>query len=219
MRPGRLYWPRSASRWAAGYFLATQSQLDKIRPLVYGTTSAGATPSYNVQSLVIDDGTGRVVTTSLWMLPPRQITPSIDRTIPPSFDNANPLFLLELVDSRFFWWFAGGVVTVNEGITTWAQLFSQIVALLPSVYFPPALWVPEAVNANYLFPSNIFNGWFESLPPLLDAVALSAGQRIVRQLDGTVESLTPTTSQTRQQTEITATPRSVMAGGLYSLGA
>ena len=63
-----MYWPRGASRWAVGYFLATLSQLNAIRAVVYAHASYVAAP------LVLNDETGRVVTTNLWMLPPRQIT-------------------------------------------------------------------------------------------------------------------------------------------------
>lgn len=208
VKPGRLYWPRGASRWAVGYFLCTQSQLDAIRKVVYLSQSQ----PYNAAPLVLDDGTGRVVTTSLYMMPPRQLTPSMNRAAPPSVNDANALYLLELVDDRYRWWFTAANISVDEGTTQWADLYNSIgVALGITIK-------NDLVNAAYLTPSVLMSGAYEDVPILLDAVAASVGQRIVRQLDGTVEALNPTTSQTRQQAEITAT-RSVTAGGYRSFGA
>src|SRR5258707_1347925 len=84
---GTLYWPTGASRWAVGYFLASAGEIGSIRQKVY------ASGSYVTQPLVMDDGK-RKITTNLWMLPPRRLA---------QLPNYNGLYLLTLVDDRYFW--------------------------------------------------------------------------------------------------------------------
>src|SRR6185436_18927318 len=66
---GRLFWPRGASQWATAHLLATEDQLDRIRALVYTGDSRGMLP----KDLVISDDNGGIVTTKMYMTPPRPL--------------------------------------------------------------------------------------------------------------------------------------------------
>ncbi len=160
---GRLSWPAGAGRWACGHWLADTDTLADIR-------AAGAPGS--ALPLVIDDGT-RSITTSLYLLPPR----------PLALCGGDPaLYLLTLVDDRFFWHWRTSAVAVTGGTTTWAQLFAGVASALGITV------TPDAIDADYLKPAPQFTSYYEDLPTLLDAAAASVGQRIVRRLDGTVLS-------------------------------
>lgn len=65
---GTLSWPRGASRWALGHFLAHGTQLPAIRSAAYG----GPSGSQSVpQPLVLGDGS-RQISTNLYLLPDRK---------------------------------------------------------------------------------------------------------------------------------------------------
>lgn len=169
---GRLHWPVGASRWAVYHGLVSEKRLGKIRPRVY---DAGAAGRYKAATFVMGDSL-RKITTSLWMLPPRPLQ---------QFKQDNGLYLLTLVDERFFWWQKAALITVDGGTTTWAQLYGDIATALGITI------TVAAIDAGYLYPSEDLSCRYEFLPPLLDAVASSVGQRIVRRLDGTVLSQSP----------------------------
>lgn len=168
---GRLWWPVGASRWAVGHFLASEAAVQALRPLVYVATDE-VENLYQPLELVMGSGENRTVETDLYMLPPRPLA---------QFSAANGLHLLTLVDARFFWWVKATAITVTENTTTWTALYDAIAAALDIEI------EPDDIAAAYLYPSGLLaQPPNEFIPPLLDAVAASIGQRIVRQLDGTV---------------------------------
>lgn len=173
---GRLYWPRMASKFAVGHFLATETQLDLIRDLAYTSDSRGEIPL----DLVIDDGVNSI-TASMYMLPNY---PLFQWDGPPTAQNGNPdtsanLYLLTLVDKRYWWWSKSAHITVGN---SWETLFSDIgTALGESISV-------DAVSSAYLDPAQDLVSKYEFLPPMLDAVAASVGHRILCKLDGTVVS-------------------------------
>lgn len=112
--PNSLYWPSGASRFAVGYFFAAKSDLDALR------LQARTTPnSYDFQALPfsMDDG-GTTIQTNLFMLPPRPLA-DISQWGGTTQDG---LYLLTLVDERYFWWERSTremvVQPANPGITT-----------------------------------------------------------------------------------------------------
>ena len=164
-RLGVLHWPTGASRWAWGLFLADDEALAAAR---LAESQQGHAP------FVFSDGSSSV-TVSLRMLP----------AIPAErvADGAAGLFVLPLVDDRWFWWLEQAPVAVEGGSTTWAALYAAIgTALGVSIS-------AEAVSSEYLWPSPSLGQARGPLPPLLDLAAASCGQRIVRRFDGTVHAL------------------------------
>jgi hypothetical protein len=161
---GRLTWPYGAARWAFAHYLCDSASLSIIRAAAYAGGALAPLP------LVLDDGT-RSVTTSLYLLPARPLD---------QCDSGPGFHLLTLVDARYFWWFQAAVITITEGTTAWADLYGAVGSALgvtinydqiPTAYLKP----PAALAVSY-----------GPLSLLLDAVADSVGQRIVRRLDGTV---------------------------------
>ncbi len=202
VRIGKLWWPTGASRFAVASYLVDQSQIDAIRLVTYST---GATNGYQVAPLVLGDSTSSV-TTDMWMLPPRPLAGVTDL----------PLYLLTLVDERFFWWFKTSTLTVTGGTTTWATLFADLASALGITL------TVDIIDAAYLKPDPKFTLRDEPLPLLLDAAAFCCGQRFVRQLDGTCRTWLATNSRDQTATNLALVPTAgnydVSAGGVFAIG-
>jgi hypothetical protein len=190
---GLLWWPQGASRFACARFLASGTQVDQIRQTVTGDAPA---------PLVMADALGNSITTDLYMLPARPLA---------QVQGTNHWYLLSLVDERFRWWFRAAEISVAGGTTSWQSLYSLIGAALGVSI------TVDAIPAAYLKPHVALTGRYDLLPLLLDAVAFSVGQRVVRLLDGTVWAMNQDTAHLRQKQEIDA-QRPALAGGFYALG-
>ncbi len=197
VRPGRLHWPHGASRWAVAHYLASEAQLTAIRPLIYTSLAPG---KYKALPLVISDGI-RSVTADMWMLPARPLATAEDGL---------KLYLLTLVDHRFFWWQRGADISVVEGATSWEQLYAAVGdALGVTITFDP-------VASGYMAPALDFTSRYHHLPVLLDAVAWSVGQRIVRKYSGAVLAQSPTSALASVSAQAAyAYPK--LAGGLFDM--
>jgi hypothetical protein len=224
VRLGSLCWPVGASRWAVGHYLATEGQLAEIRALAYAIDLPNQTQSYTALDLVLDDGnadadgnpTGKI-TASLWMLPPYPLAQNhatatqwlLPQTVN---ENEEPLYLLTLVDDRYFWWDRAADLTVTEGETTWAQLFTALGTALGVTI------VVDTIPAAYLFPPAELGTAYEYLPLVLDAAAASVGHRVVRLLDGTVATQGPATAAAKVNLQL-GLEYARMAGGILALDA
>lgn len=237
VRLNTLYWPTGASRWAYATFLVAEQELEDIRELAYEDDV------YTALTLSLDDGTGEdeadeshTVETDLFMLPaipiaPQKVTeisgsethensglkkwrlPRSTRTLARTDggpDGTEPCYLLPLVDERYFWWMRAANITLTEGTTTWATLYSSIATGLGI-----SLTV-ESVNSAYLKPPAEFQSRYEYLPLLLDAVAHSVGQRVVRKLDGTVITQGAAAALTNLESQLALT-REVEDGNFFRI--
>ncbi|MEN6507105.1 MAG: hypothetical protein ABFD92_21420 [Planctomycetaceae bacterium] len=179
-----LWWPTGASRWARGLFLVAETQLDSIRSSL-GTGTAG--------TLSIGDGT-RTVTASLHMLSPRRL----------SAVSSGGVWLLPLVDERYFWQFRDAGLLVVDTQYTWGRLFSHLAGRL-GVSLDPG-----SVASGYAQPDpEEFTRRYENAAVLLDAAAWCIGKRVVRQLDGTV-------SLNGSEAAASETTSNVSAGGWHT---
>ncbi len=167
---GRLYWPRGASRFAFAHFVISDRILQLIRPLAYN----GGT--LNPLTLSMSDGT-RSTSADLYMLPPRPISQIANPGVP-----GGSLWGITLVDDRYFWWFRKGEIAVDEGTTTWDDLYDAIASALNI-----SLTI-DTVDADYQMPTRRFDTLDQPLPVLLDAVAYSVGQQIVVGMDGSIST-------------------------------
>jgi hypothetical protein len=217
-----FHWPSSASRWAYGHFLCDSGTLAKIMNLAYSSQNNG---SYNPIPLAIGNAetnqnqgstiginptgnpTGETLTTNVFLLPPTPL--SGKRTNGPNYS----LYLITVVDARFFWFwvpFASGnnpiVITLS---TTWGDLFDYIAAALNITIYT------DVINPYYLQPSiSMFSLPFEPMPLVLDAVSTNVGQRISVNFDGTVNSSLYDTDLKVFNDDMAAHPsRLVLAGG------
>ncbi len=193
---GTLYWPRMASKWAVGHFVVDEATLVKLRGNAYTSDGPVALP------LVIDDGTNSI-TTDLFMLPPRPLF---------QWDDGKNLYLLTLVDDRYFWRFAKLDIAIDGGTTTWADVYDSLGPALGTI-------TDDAVSADYLKPATQLTEYAETLPAMLDAVAYSVQQRIVRKLDGTVLAQGPTSAKTTRDELIGDWAGRNMQGGTFAFDA
>jgi hypothetical protein len=171
-RLNTLYWPTGATRWAHGYFLATKATKERIvNKLKSDSNTIAGSLGFG------DDLDGSTDTPTqfidMYLLPPRPMS---------SVGGNDDLWLLPLVDVRYFWQylsFGDNAVTTS---TTWASLFSTL-----STQLGVTVTVDSSVEAAYLKPDPIdFSRRFDNAALLLDAAAWSVGRRIVRNIDGTV---------------------------------
>lgn len=190
-----LRWPVGAAEFATFHFLCDGTDVGKLRQQAYQS-------KYQPLWLTLESehefsGRAEQVSTLLWMLPPRHVSDI------PGF---NDLYLITLVDDRYFWWQAAAAINVLEGTTQWTDLYGEIGSALGITIDVDD--IPDA----YLLPSIDLGSEYTNLPTLLDAVAFSCGQRIVRGLDGSVSAQNPTTAiaQARKQVDW-----QVEAGGVF----
>lgn len=195
-RLNSLVWPSGASRWAYLHALVTTARLRQILDAV-ATAQAGS------RDLTLDDGK-RSLTTTMYLLPPRPLF---------QVPGAGQLHLLTLADDRWRWWWQEGTVTIDQGHTTWAELYEAIGLALGITI------EADTVAEEYGHPPVELVGRYECLPVLLDAVAYSAGQRLVRQPggipDGRVFAFNAPTSRLREDDNLLLVPRKA-GGAVYA---
>lgn len=161
-----LWWPTGASRWSVGLFLTDSTGLASILSSV-GSGGSG--------QLKLSDGRSVAINATMHLLPPRQLTGT---------ESGNRAYLLPLVDERYLWrWKPTTTSFTFTESSTWANVFTALgTALGVSVSH-------DTVHADYVRPDPVeLSRRAENAAILLDAVAESVGQRVVRRLNGTVES-------------------------------
>lgn len=165
--------PWGMSRWGYALVLADGDMLAAIQKQ---NNEGEALP------FIISDGLGNSIETDLFQLPAVPLSKLI-------VDEPQlPLWLVPLVDERYRLWERAGVITVTENTTTWVQLYDAIETALGIDL------TVDAVPAAYLMPSAAFGTAYQPLPMLLDWVASSVGQRIIRNLDGTYQAYNPSSA-------------------------
>lgn len=191
-----LRWPSwGAGRWAEGLFVAD----DATRDLLEAACNVGGVPV--PQAWTFDDGV-KSVTTYLYMLPCRPLTLADPK--------AGSLWLLTLVDRRFFWWATCSQIDVDDGDATWENVYADLALELGvTVGVDP-------VDDAYLLPTGLFGDAYRPVPLVLDAVAASCGQRLVFSLDGTITAQSADNSLAAHAANL-ETYADRLAGGTVSL--
>ncbi|AWM38682.1 hypothetical protein GobsT_31290 [Gemmata obscuriglobus] len=184
-RVGVLHWPNGASRWATCHLLATGGQLARLP-----TSSAAA-------GLVISDGT-RSVTAPMYRLAARPVSQRGDGA---------ELYLVTLVDERYYWWQSGdGLAPASPA--SWSALLTSLftaVGVVASV---------GSINSNYGTPDATRWGvGYAAIPLLIDAAARTVGMRVVRSLAGAVSVVNYATAAASDSSQWATHKNEVMAGG------
>ena len=210
-----FYMPWGASRWGYAFLLVD----GKMSAAIDDQNSAG-----NSLPFTIDDGVGNSITTNLFALPSVPISQILN--VSPQL----PLYLLPLCDERQRWWEVLGApvsftpyptypdpdpaisttLDVVEGTTTWIDLYDSLATALGI-----ALTV-DSISPYYVFPSQGIRRQYQYLPELLDLVAASVGQRIVRNLDGTYNAYNASTAKSLMIAQANSFGK--LAGGSINLG-
>lgn len=163
LRPKLNTWyrPVGASRWSFGLFLASTQIKDAILQQV-STANSGQTLRFEYPK-----GTAR--TWLGYLLPPRPVSADV------SSDNG--LWILPIVDERYYWQFRGcGDISIDDG-SAWETLFATLATALDITLnvdsVPAAYGSPDPQEWNAASNSNP--------AVMLDAAAWSVGQRVVLQ--------------------------------------
>src|ERR1700722_6533242 len=121
--------------------------------------------------------TNYYVSTQMYMLPPRALGENGGQF--------NGLYLITLVDERYWWQFNPVSLGVNQN-TTWLSLITDIADVIGITINP--VTIPTA----YSQPETDSQLWsnFESVGFMLDAIAANIGCTVVRNLNGTYDFLT-----------------------------
>ncbi len=207
---GTLYWPNNAQQWAVYYGLVCDDDLDTLRPLAYPDDTL--TPlELRLDDGMVTDGAGNAlvslyeasgIKTNLYMLPPMPLA-----QCSPHLDTDRMLYLITLVDERYFWWYKSVDITINAGTTTWEDLITSVETALGITI------EHTTIESEWLKPSDDLTTRYESIPLLLDAIASCTGRQVVRSRDGTVTLQKPLEAKTVQDAQLRDWPR--QAGGLY----
>lgn len=190
-RINHLYWPTGAARWSRGYFLASKTTAD------YLAAAAGTAVWFKAS---YDDVT---LETDLYVLPPHPIS---------CVENAETLYLIPVVDERYYWQFRNFGSFGKPSAMQWDVLYSYLASQLGITL------ETDTVEAAYLTPDpDEITRRYDNAATMLDAVAHSVGHRIVRQWDGTYRAINWTNSASTYQDNLTVrVPWYQIAGDAYT---
>ena len=151
-RLNTLWVPTGATRWSVGLFLAPYETIQALSGTQSGTLKMGD------------------LSFTLCPLTPRPLTAY------EGDDGKKQVYLLPLVDRRYWWQFIGmGDFTLTPGTTTWADVLTQIGTQIGMTLAPPA-----TVDSGYGFPDPVeLDRLHENCAAVLDATAASIGLRVV----------------------------------------
>jgi hypothetical protein len=189
-----LSWPTGASNVAWFHTIVETNRWNNIRAIC-------APDNYNTpQSLVFFDGrAGKTITAPMYIC-------GAARPLNQLGNIYNDLWLITLVDQRFYWYYSKGSITQPS---SWSNLYSQIGTILGVSI------TPDSISSNYGVPSSKWVLPYQvSTPAILDAVANQIGQRIVVSLSGQVTTVNWTTARSAAQNYINNINGTVISGGL-----
>ena len=183
-------WPNGASNWASISVLADSVMTNQIALGAYG--EAG---DLN-QEVVLEmdspdqDGVTEFIRTGMYLLPPKPLSsvlPSIgEPTSKEDVISSNNLYLLTLVDVRYYWQYVnvGDLdVDLDTGMD-WYELIDSITDKINTAY--PCTFHEYTIDVRYLKASSSFILPYERAPAVLDAACYNCGLKVCRALDGEV---------------------------------
>lgn len=203
---GQWYYPVGASRWSVFRGLMTSSQVKEVLKITAGRDAA--TFTMKATPLASTSEAAYTLSSSMYMLPPRPINEL--GVSSPGQPPPDGLFLVTLVDERYYGQFVGVKIRITRS-TTWANLVTQLATALGyNVAYSPD------VLAAYSQPEPDSPLWTncESAAVLLDAVAANVGSAVVRDLDGRINLMQYSYSRTiAEANRARVRPPGRLAGG------
>lgn len=212
---GQFYWPTGMSRWGYGNFLCdsdtTQTILaDSVNPdgsynllpfQIGNPENNNPSPSQNPDTTQQTIFPRELISTQVFLLPPTPLSGIRGLTV--QDNGVASLYLLTVVDPRYFYWQQNvGNIEIDQD-TTWQDLIDMLMATIlknatPAIYpyanipnypDPPSYQGPmyqvDTISPSYLGPSvQMFTLPYEPIPPIMDAIANNIGMRIAANYDG-----------------------------------
>jgi len=215
---GQLYWPVGARRYAAGFFLVTSENLEKMPKFdVSGNSDSGdefggiranvnhPQNGYSSKYLYIRTNQNEAKF-KMWMLPPRPLFNSYKK---------KSLWVLPLVDDRYWWWYHTTETFKLKSCTTWEDLYKNILKGLG--YSTQAITV-DSIDQKYLFPNKLFlsSNQETRLPILLEAIGRSTNTKLILKHDASVHVMNASNSFANMTTRTTLKSTN-SSGGFGSL--
>lgn len=203
-----LWWPTGGTRWAQGWFLATQEMAEACIEASW----SGGTPGE--ATLILGDQLVSSIAAEMYLLPP----------VPLAWvSGEKQLYLLPLVDGRYFWrWLHVPQEAVNvreDGGNTvlpdWAHLYEQcrdqlggasklkqsLSTSLMADEFQPGDY-PEYCAIDAMRTDDPLLPRHRTVSEVLELIAINTGRVLVRDFDGTNRLLTWPDSTSRHATNV-----------------
>jgi hypothetical protein len=204
----KMWWPSGASRFSYGHYLCSSDVVNSIMAVAYGTSGkynlinlSIGNPEYNQGGTIV---AGETMNTQVYLLPPTPLSGIRNLT-----GQIQSLYLLTVVDPRYFWpWYNIGNISITP-TTTWQSLITMIAGILNVTINV------DTISPNYLAPSlNAYSLPYESVPAILDSIAYNIGMRFVAMYNGTYAMQLYNTALTNFNNDMSAySSRMIMAGG------
>lgn len=231
---GSLFWPVGASRWSIGLFLATSSQLEGfleveeakeplkgIRELTLDDPEASDLHLITKKSLVMrthPNVEDEFLTTDLWMLPPRPLSQVFytseeeQKIFKYPKDHLNGLWLITLVDDRYWWWTKRIKKLTTPLCASWKDL---LVGILEECEIPYGDL--ENPHKDYCFAPKAMRSLVNetNVPVLLDIIGHSINQKICMGYDGKVFTESAENSRLTLDSEL-ETYDKIISGGQFN---
>ena len=172
-----LYYPTGA-RWAEFYGLMSGPDAED---LILNENKTG--------SLVIKQDADRIVDTNMYLLPPiplstLDLSSNTEGRVDDPFGKGS-LYLIRLVDERYFWQYRKCHFSFEECVTTWVDLLNNIKSALGISFTTPSISGVYGHPSIYSDLCYINSGANAGI--VLEAVLYNIGCIIQRKLDGTYE--------------------------------
>ena len=223
----RLVWPQQAAKFAYMFLLCDANQLNGLHDTIFGADGQ----SYNNAPLVLDSATEQQITqgqsyeqitTNMYLLPPKPLSfvlsgqpqpvPGDGPTPPSNNYPTNNLYLLTLVDERYFWHSVPFLPMTFADTTQFTDILNNINGSLAAAFSTEITM--DAVNSAYLNASNAFKLPYEPIPYIIDALAFNLNMKFVRTFSGNASIQLKATATTNMTNDFTANPnRNVIMGG------
>ncbi len=218
MKLNRFVWPVGASRWAYGHFLASSDQVNDIMGKAYATNGKYNAVTFKIGTPDVEPvtdntdpstyGQDNIITaTKMYVLPPMPLS-----GIRGLKGDTQSLYLITIVDRRFFWYEnSAGNMTVDPR-AGWPSVYQQVWTNMGE----SGAFMNDPISDKYLNPSpTMFSLAYQPAPFVLDAIAFNVGQRIVAQYDGFVVARNATVESNALINDFATHPKTrfIMAGG------
>jgi hypothetical protein len=208
LRLNTFRFPTGAQRWGYGHFLCNSDAVGyllgvaqpKGQPWQKIPLAMGNPESNQGGTLVA----GETMSVNVYLMPPTPLS-----GIRGLSGQLQSLYLLTVVDQRYFWWWQNFGNTTITSSTTWANLVQVVQSALNL-----STITVDTISPAYLQPSvEMFSLPYEPIPIIFDAIAKNIGMRVVMNYDETVSMQLYQTALTALNQDMAAHQNRVILSG------